>query len=275
MKKRFIINLFWFFTAAFIVSFSLFTTGCEEPLTDEELGIEQPAKDTNAVKILIIGNSLTFFNDMPVMFRKVIETNKMNVVIESITYPGAQLVDQVSAIQTDSKIKKRKWDYIILQEGYMVGFENQRSFIAADIRALKNKIIMNNPSTKILYFMSWCTLEDTFWQSKFYSFQVFQKMIYDGSLQVAKSIGVGVAPVGWVWKKVIEDKKDFNLYSSDGFHPSVLGSFLEVCVYYSCIFKEPVPDKEYFTDFSRDIARYIQTTSGDIVLNNVELWGIQ
>jgi len=83
--------------------------------------------------ILFIGNSLTFYNDLPGRVCKILnaEDDSANEQFEcvSIAKGGKRLEDHLSAMKSDTsgswgrdlkKAREQKWDYVVLQEQSMV-----------------------------------------------------------------------------------------------------------------------------------------------------------
>ncbi len=83
-------------------------------------------------KILFIGNSLTFFNEMPQTIQKMMDEQKINIKIDQSTYNGFDLTDHIKSVideegnrthlpsnvvsRTVSKLRKERWDIVVLQE---------------------------------------------------------------------------------------------------------------------------------------------------------------
>lgn len=77
----------------------------------------------------------------------------------------------------------------------------------------------------------------------------------------ADTTGSMLAPAGLAWKKLFEERKDFPLYSSDGFHPTIHGSFLSAMVIYATLLK-----KENFDFLSIDDVPSKHITQTDLDL---------
>lgn len=82
--------------------------------------------------LLFIGNSLTYYNDMPQMLQKMFDEQHVNVKVEQLTLAGASLVSYAKLVENEPdiyvaaagnevpvgvmKIKGKKWDYVVVQE---------------------------------------------------------------------------------------------------------------------------------------------------------------
>src|SRR5690606_34866091 len=47
-----------------------------------------------------------------------------------------------------------------------------------------------------------------------------------------------VTPVGIVWRYIKENHPSINLYQTDGSHPSVAGSYIAACCFYTSLFRK-------------------------------------
>ncbi|WP_255462885.1 DUF4886 domain-containing protein [Flavobacterium sp. GP15] len=89
------------------------------------------------INVLFIGNSFTYFHEMPQTVQKMINETNPNIKIDQITFPGMSLSGHLSDIitsktengistrikgenektETEIKIAEKIWDVIILQTG--------------------------------------------------------------------------------------------------------------------------------------------------------------
>ena len=60
--------------------------------------------------------------------------------------------------------------------------------------------------------------------------------IADAHAQVAKELGVDVAPVGLAWERAAKQRRDFNLLREDQEHPSIYGTYLATAVVYATVY---------------------------------------
>jgi hypothetical protein len=76
----------------------------------------------------------------------------------------------------------------------------------------------------------------TVWPSGDRSFD-FENVVKSYSLAADTTAALALQ-AGLAWKKILDQNKDFPLYSADGFHPTIHGSFLSAMVIYATIFKK-------------------------------------
>ncbi len=193
---------------------------------------------------------------------------------------GLYLSDHLKREDTNNKVKAKKWDYVILQGvGRLIAnpdiFTNNSIYYS--VETLKNKIFFNHNSTKIIFCMPWAYEDGMAWKDGWTDlFPEMQKAIYENTLKYAEEIGFMVAPVGWVWYAVLEEKNYplHYLHLPEWNHPSLKASYLMACVIYSTIFQERATDNNYYAGIPEEDAAYFQGIASDIVLEDIELWRI-
>jgi PKD repeat protein len=83
-----------------------------------------------------------------------------------------------------------------------------------------------------------------------------------------------VAPVGVAWKKVRQDFPGINLYDPDQSHPSVAGSYLAACVFYSNIFKKTSVGSTHLAGLTNSVVNSLQSYGSNTVLDSLDVWGV-
>lgn len=214
---------------------------------------------SDSLKILFIGNSYTHMNDMPGIFKKIAEKSGQDVIVEKNTQSGASF--QVHSGREDmyEAIRRRKWDYIVLQ-GYSRELAMPKEVIDTAtipyLTKITDSIYANNPCTNVLLYMTW-GYDNGFEELEHVN--TFDKMadtICKGYKYLGELFNVPVVPVGMVWKEVKKTSK-IDLYDEDRAHPSRNGSYLIASTFYGAIFNEPI-DKVYTSTISAENAAEIK-----------------
>ena len=70
------------------------------------------------IKVLFIGNSYTYFNDLPSMVSRMAASRKGSKLLEtsSVTKGGATLKRHWEEATALERLKQARWDYVVLQE---------------------------------------------------------------------------------------------------------------------------------------------------------------
>ncbi len=233
----------------------------------------------STVKVLFIGNSLTFGNNMPDIFNNLSINAGKDVYVDQITPSGVSLNFHSYNKESIDKINEQKWTYIILQSNDITAFPDMYNDEVANINRLKNHIKRNNEKTKIIYLMVW-SLRDG-WngielngEKVFYSYEEYMNKIYNGTIYISEQCDVIIAPVGWIWKHIIEEKPEIksNLFAPDGAHPALYGSYITAYTYFVTIFLEELHVSIQSIDIPTEIQMYFQAAVNPIVLDHLELW---
>ena len=240
---------------------------------------EQDPDKKNELKVLFIGSSYFIYNNLPDMFYQLVKNSGKKIAIDSYMQGGLHLADHASSSITANKIKQQKWDIVVLQGiGRGVAYPDYYTTkpVYPSITILKEKILNNSASTKIIYCMPWA-IEDGMtrigWPD---TYEDMQQKIYEKTLEYADEIDFTIAPVGWVWYKVLE-KKGYPLHylhNRDMNHPSVNGSYIMANVLYATIYEKSTIDNVFISGISPEDAAYFQEISSSIVLNDTDLWRI-
>lgn len=262
----------YFLSFGVFMAFFLTTAAVTSAHSQEDIVLP----DKSVTKILFIGNSLTFFNDMPGMFRKMAEKAGKNVLVDEATMGGAAPADHLKSRKTRGKIAKRKWDYVIIQQGSgQVAFPENHKYILPDIRELKNRILDNYAKTRILFFMDISMKKGLYWYKKYYTYAESQDMLCRGTLKITKELDFIVAPVGRAWAGIVKDHPAIDLYHPDEVHPSYAGSYLQACIYFAAIFRESAVGNGFKVKLDKKTASILQTAASRTVLDNLERWGLR
>lgn len=103
------------------------------------------------MKILFIGNSKTYRQNFPEIFKKIVEASGDEIYIDKATKPGASLIELYREQETLEKIKSEQWDYVIIQEKTINALQEDMSEFEEGVNNICDKITENNPKTKIIY----------------------------------------------------------------------------------------------------------------------------
>ncbi|MFC1545306.1 SGNH/GDSL hydrolase family protein [Gemmatimonadota bacterium] len=221
------------------------------------------------VRIMFIGNSLTGWGETTAHFENLADSAGIEVIIGSRAPNGASLGDHIESIETNEMIEQQQWHYIVLQGGgYLVAFPESLDVAAEPFEALQAIARNNWSETRFVLFMYWAMNP---MPGDSYSFSEFSQMLHDGSLLLAERLGCMVAPVGWMWKRVVENRPWIDL-TKDDIHPNETGGYLQACVYFATIFQKSPVGNTYLGQIDSDVARYLQQVAADVVLNHRSRW---
>ena len=188
------------------------------------------------MKILFIGNSYTYFNDMPKMLADLGVENGKELEVDSVTRGGRKLYENlVCGDEHNSKILeligKKSYDVLILQEQSYFALVDYAEF-ERGVRGLVELV----GAKRVILYATWgrkagCDLLPKYgWSSAEMGDKLFAA--YSSAAEVCDA---DVSPVGLCFNK-INALGDFELYNPDLSHPSRLGTVIGVLCHYKKIF---------------------------------------
>lgn len=173
-----------------------------------------------AYRVLFIGNSLTYTNDLPGTVAAMALTGGDTIEVQTVAAPNLALIDHVAG-QTNAVdvIKSGSWDYVVLQQG-PTPLPLYRDTLILATKWLQPYI--RAAGARSAQLMVWPSA------TKRASFDEVRR----SSQLAAKSVGGIFLPAGEAWRAAWSAGPRIALYGSDGFHPSELGTYLTALVVY-------------------------------------------
>ena len=166
------------------------------------------------MKILFIGNSHTYYNEMPQMVKELFEYTGVKTHVTMSTEGGKGLIYHCDRKDVNFNIRHGEYDVIVLQDK-ATNF-NPEDFKQGG-RALMRNSLGECPARRVLY-MIWARRMD----------KDLQEIITRAYTELGEEIGAAVAPAGEVWHKILRQTPEMEdqLYRPDGNHATPLGSYL-------------------------------------------------
>ena len=215
-------------------------------------------------RILFIGNSYTYFNDMPKsIFEVIAKEAGVDVEVESVVKGGWTLEKHADPAGETGDIVEQKlsgepYDYVILQEQSLYPAISQERFFDA-VRKLVLRI-KNNGAQPVLY---------STWGRKCGSVKLEEINMTNESMTYAvarsyRAIGEELhIPVAYVGLAFFDAGEKVELYHEDKTHPSPEGSYLAALTLFLRMFGEH-GDLSY-CGLNEDVALRLQRAARDAV----------
>lgn len=232
----------------------------------------------DSLSVLFIGNSYTYVNDLPTLFLNVTQSLGDNATIDSKSNGGYTFQNQLTDPLTHTKIGSQAWDFVVIQ-----GQSQEPSFPYDQVNTntlppavqLADSVYANNYCSQVMYFMTWGRqVGDPQWDS----INTFDKMnvrLRNAYLRISDSAEASVSPVGVAWKYVRDNYPTINLYSGDGSHPSMEGSYLAACTFYASLFRKSPVGATYTAGLSATVAGQLQEAAALAVLDSLSTWHLR
>lgn len=198
-------------------------------------------KPLENVRLLLIGNSYTYFNDS-LLKNALIELAKevgYNLTVDQVAYGSAYLSDYCTgsySAEVENLLATNSYDYAVLQEQSTAPITAKATFLR-DCEDLCDKIVISQPDVEIFLFATWARKAGNSWYSTHpaYTVTTMKQTLQSSYETAATSVGGTVVPVGNAFGIII-DSTEMNLYNNDGTHPSARGSYLAALTHCSVIF---------------------------------------
>lgn len=232
-------------------------------------------------KILFLGNSYTYANNLPQLIADVALSKSDTVVYDQNTPGGYTFNAHCSNAITWQKIRSQKWDIVVLQaqsQEPSYSPANVMTYVYPYAKQLCDSIRAANSCTEIMFYMTWGRKNSDMDYCATYSpvctYNGMQARLRESYMIFKDSFMTSVAPVGVAWKNFRTAFPLVDLYVADESHPSLHGSYLAACVFYSSIFKKTTVGSNFNPSLpSADVAN-IQTIASQTVLDSVKVWNL-
>ena len=193
-----------------------------------------PLARSTCVRVLFIGNSYTFVNDLPTVFRDLARSAGRNVETGMVAEGGETLAQHAASSDDASAINGGHWQYVVLQEQSEIpSVESLRqSEMYPAARSLVAAVRVTGATPLLLE--TWA--HQAGWPEYQLTYASMQAAIDAAYGTLAGQLQVGVAPTGQAWQAVVDADPTIALWQSDGSHPTPAGTFLAACVVFTRVF---------------------------------------
>lgn len=240
-----------------------------------------PATSRAQTRVLFIGNSYTYTNDLPGMF-DALATSLGEDVETAMSAPGGYTFNlHTQNTTTLNYLAQGDWDYVVLQEQSqlpsfpLAQVESECFPYAAQLVDLARQA---NPCVEPVFLMTWgrelgddqncaswppvCTYEG------------MQALLRERYVRMANDNSASCAPAGAVWREQRAQFPAIGLYT-DGSHPNALGSYIAASSLYSTIFKRSCETASYApAGVTPAQGAIVRALASAIVLDSASIWNI-
>jgi hypothetical protein len=193
-----------------------------------------PLSRTPCVRVLFLGNSYTYVNDLPAVFRDLARSGGQNVETGVVANGGETLAEHAAAPESIAAIRRSSWAFVVLQEQSEIpAVETARQSQMYPAGRSLVGMIRAAGATPIL-LETWAHRDGM--PDQRLSYPEMQAGISDGYRVLGAQLGVAVAPAGDAWQAAYRRDPRLALWQADGSHPTLAGTYLAACVLYARIF---------------------------------------
>ena len=175
-------------------------------------------------RLLFVGNSLTYTNDLPGTVAAIAVSVGDDVSVASATGPNLALIDHLTgATDAASRIAAGGWDFVILQQGPTT-IAMCRDSLVLWTRMFDS--LAKRAGARTALIMPWPRAGEP-----------EQSAVVRESFALAARAVDGVfIPAGDAWRRALEADPAIGIYGPDGYHPSPRGTWLAALATYERLF---------------------------------------
>ena len=220
----------------------------------------------NAVRVLFVGNSHTFFNEMPEMVSELAAAagveRPLHYVMEAPG--GAGFVEHLDSGRVQTLLEEEQWDYVVLQDQQQrpsFTFDRERAdrWFFTPARALDTMV--RDTGAETILFMTWARHSGDPDNVEGDTYDRMQARVGDAYAALASEIDATVAPVGLAWQSSYHQRPELTLWRPDGSHAQVAGSYLAALVLFGAIYEQSLLGNTYAAGLSQEDASFLQTNA--------------
>ena len=185
--------------------------------------------------VLFIGNSYTYYHDMPTLFEKLALDNQKEVTVHSVTAGGRKLTDYMDStdettMALEALLAEHTFDVCFIQEQSLrpaADFNRFMEGLDYVVNKLKDRVDV------LIMYATWGRKDGS--EALFthnWTPQSMTNLLADAYQAAAKQYHARVSPVGRCFLTIVQTHPEIDLYDPDKSHPSYQGSCLAALTHY-------------------------------------------
>ena len=181
------------------------------------------------LRVLFIGNSLTFYNDLPSLVEQLSAAAGVDRPLdaEMIARGGDSFFLHTERRDDGAPLRviaEGGWDVVVLQENGRLAARSGNESLPYASRLVR---AVRAAGAKPVFYMTWAYRDQA---------QALPR-IRETYAGLGSRLEVEVAPVGEAWRLARDAAGDVDLFVDDGVHPNPEGSYLAACVIFSTLYQ--------------------------------------
>ncbi|HWS71711.1 MAG TPA: hypothetical protein VN605_06330, partial [Thermoanaerobaculia bacterium] len=194
------------------------------------------------VRILFIGNSLTYTNDLPHMVAAIGAIARVRIVTGMVAKPDYSLEDHLDDGAAAIALRHGSWDYVVMQQGPSA-LPESRVILIRDAQRWATLIAAVHAKPAMLMV----------WPERWRLYDLDR--VAESYRLAAEAIHGAFIPAGNAWRRA----PLLPVYGADDFHPTPIGTYLAALTVYRTLFG-PLRDLLARADVASDIAGISMTS---------------
>jgi hypothetical protein len=226
----------------------LLVAACSGPGTQPDA---RPGPSGPGPRVLFVGNSLTGVNDVPGMVASIGAGLDAPLAVDAVVLPGSSLGDHLAEGSARRRLEADRWDFVVLQQGPSSRPESRRQ-LREDVARFAP--LIRAAGARPALYMVWAVASEPEWFDE----------VHDSYEIAARDIDGLFLPGGEAWRAAWRIDPSLALYSPDGLHPTVAGSYAAALVIAGGLTgRSPIGAPTL--DVDPDVARILQRGAAEVL----------
>lgn len=235
-------------------------------------------------KILFIGNSYTFIEDIPNMFYEVANSTGDILYVDAQTAGSATFEYHATSQLVTDKINSENWDYVVLQ-GQSVEVALTGNYFDTNVAPFADQLVQtiknNNSCTQPVFYNTWGrefgmasggpTCSAYPWTCTYHG---MDNALAQNYMVLADTHDAIISPVGPVWRYMRDNLVIVDLYIEDESHQSLQGAYASACTFYATILRKDPTLITYNAGIHPVTAAQIRSAVKAVVYDQLGTWKI-
>jgi len=230
-----------------------------------------PAWADDSLRVLFVGNSHTYVNDLPGLFAGLSEAGGRPVRTDASAVGGYSLEDHTNTQATFDKIAQDSWDFVALQEQSVIPTIHYWRYNSMYPAARVLDSLIRRQGARTVFYMTWGwkyggqqSYRDSL-SPDFRNYFEMQESVRVAYQEIATELSATMSPVGMAFARARRIDSLVDLWQVDYCHATLEGTYLGACVFYAVLQGANPVGLEFYGGLSPEDARFCQEVAWQTV----------
>jgi hypothetical protein len=225
----------------------------------------------DSLRVLFIGNSHTYVNDLPGLFAGLSEAGGRPVRTDASTFGGYSLEDHTRTQATLDKIAQNSWSFIVLQEQSVIPMIRYWRDSSMDPASRLLDSLARLQGARTAFYMTWgwkyggSHAYGDSWSPDFRDYFEMQESVRVAYEGIADELSSTLVPVGMAFALARRTDSLVDLWQTDSCHATLEGTYLGACVFYVVLYQASPVGLELYGGLDSATARFCQEVAWQTV----------
>ncbi len=217
-----------------------------------------------SLRVLFIGNSHTYVNDLTGLFSGLSEAGGRSVRTDASTFGGYSLEDHTNTQATLDKIAQDSWSFVVLQEQSVIPTIHYWRYNSMYPAARFLDSLARLQGAQTAFYMTWGWKyggQHSYGDSLSPDFQDYfemQESVRVAYEEIAGELSSTLVPVGMAFARARRTDSLVDLWQADYCHATLEGTYLGACVFYAVLQGAGPVGLEFYGGLDSATARFCQ-----------------